>query len=117
YNLHLVLVHEGRRNEIQDDQLDRTHNMALRVARQKQHRLSRLSMLADHVHLVAGIPFHLSPQEVALSYMNNVAFARDMQRVFSSSYYVGTVGEYDTGAIWTSSASNRTDTGSVETRE
>jgi REP element-mobilizing transposase RayT len=91
--------------------------MALRASRQKQHRLSRLSLLSDHLHLVAGIPFDQSPQDVALGYMHNLAFAHDMQPVFCSSYYVGTVGEYDSGAIWTSLASNRgpADTGSVET--
>jgi REP element-mobilizing transposase RayT len=117
YTLHLVLVHEGRWNEIRDEQLDRTRDMTLRAARQKDHRVSRLSLLSDHVHLVAGIPFQLSPQDVALSYMNNLAFAHDMQAIFCPSYYVGTVGEYDTGAIWTSLATNRgpTDTGSVET--
>jgi REP element-mobilizing transposase RayT len=117
YSLHLVLVHEGRWREIREERLDRTRDMALRAARQKRHRVSRLSLLADHLHLVAGIPFDLSPEDVALSYMNNVAFAHDMQPVFCPSYYVGTIGEYDTGAIWTSLASNRgsTDTGSVET--
>ncbi len=117
YSLHLVLVHEGRWREVRDGQLDKTRDIALRAARQKDHRVSRLSLLSDHVHLVSGIPFHLSPQDVALSYMNNIAFAHDMQAVFCSSYYVGTVGEYDTGAIWTSLASSRgsTDAGSVET--
>ncbi len=117
YSLHLVLVHDGRWNEIRDEQLDATRDMAFRAARQKQHRLSRLSVLSDHLHLVAGIPFDQSPEQVALSYMNNLAFAHDMQAVFCPSYYVGTVGEYDTGAIWTSLASNRgpTDAGSAET--
>ena len=117
YSLHLVLVHEGRWNEIREEQLDKTRDMALRAAREKKHRLSRLSLLADHLHLVAGVPFDQSPQDVALAYMNNLAFAHGMQAVFCASYYVGTVGEYDTGAIWKSIASSRgsTDTGSVET--
>jgi REP element-mobilizing transposase RayT len=117
YSLHLVLVHDGRWNEIGDEQLDATRDMALRAARQKQHRLSRLSLLSDHLHLVAGVPFEQSPQDVALGYMNNLAFAQHMQAVFCPSYYVGTVGEYDTGAIWTSLVSGRapTDAGSVET--
>ena len=117
YSLHVVLVHEGRWNEVREEQLDKTRDMVLRAAQHKQHRLSRLSMLADHLHFVAGIPFRQSPQDVALAYMNNLAYAHDMQSVFCASYYVGTVGEYDTGAIWTSLASSRgpTDTGSAET--
>ena len=46
------------------------------------------------------------------------AFRRNFMRsVFCPSYYSGTVGEYDTGSIWTSIASSRgpTDTASVET--
>jgi len=108
---------EGRWNEIREEQLDKTRDMVLRAAREKKHRLSRLSLLADHLHLVAGIPFNQSPQDVALAYMNNLAFAHGMQAVFCPSYYSGTAGEYDTGAIWTSLASSRgpTDTGSAET--
>lgn len=92
--------------------------MVIRSARQKQHHISRLSILGDHLHFTVGIPFQQSPQDVALCYMNNLAYAHDMQAVFCASYYVGTIGEYDTGAIWTSLASSRgpTDTGSVETR-
>jgi REP element-mobilizing transposase RayT len=99
YNLHLVLVHDGRWNEVHDEALKRTCDMAQPVARNKQHRLSRLSLLADHLHLVAGIPPKQSPQEVSLGYMNNIAFAHEMKAVFSPSYYVGTVGDYDVEAI------------------
>ena len=118
YNLHLVLVHDGRWNEVRDEMLSKTRDMVLRVAHNKQYRLSRLSLLADHLHLVAGIPPRQSPQDVALGFMNNLAFAHDMRAIFSPSYYVGTVGDYDTGAVWTSLASSRgfTDAGSVETR-
>lgn len=102
YGLHLVLVHDGRWNEVRANELSKTRDMVLRVARTKEHRVSRLSLLADHLHLVAAIPPKQSPQDVALSYMNNVAHAHDMQAVFCPSFYVGTVGDYDTGAIWTS---------------
>ena len=117
YNLHLVLVHDGRWNEVRDEVLGKTRDMVLRVARHKQHRLSRLSLLADHLHLVAGILPNQSPQDVALGYMNNLAFAHEMRAIFSPSYYIGTVGDYDTGVIWNSVAASRgpTDTGSVET--
>jgi REP element-mobilizing transposase RayT len=118
YNLHLVLVHDGRWNEVRDEALEKTRDMVLRVARNRQHRLSRMSLLADHLHLVAGIPPKQSPQEVALGYMNNLAFAHGMRAIFCHSYYVGTVGNFDTGAILNSLAASRgpTDTGSAETR-
>jgi len=37
---------------------------------------------------------------VALSYLNNLVFAHGMKALFCFSYYVGTFGEYDMGAIW-----------------
>ena len=36
-----------------------------------------------------------SPAEVALSYMNNLAWTAGMKRVFGFGFYVGTFGEYD----------------------
>src|SRR4029077_19121670 len=40
-----------------------------------------------------------SPEEVALTYMNNLAYAQGMSEVFRYSYFVGTFGEYDLGVI------------------
>jgi len=37
---------------------------------------------------------------VALGYLNNLAYAHGMTALYSFSYYVGTFGEYDMGAIW-----------------
>ena len=48
----------------------------------------------------AAIPPDQSPMDVALAYMNNVAYAHGMKAVLRPSFYVGTIGEYDTGAIW-----------------
>ena len=56
-------------------------------------------MLADHIHLTLGMPYEIAPGDAALSYMNNIAFAHGMIRLFSSSYYVGTFGEYDMNAV------------------
>jgi hypothetical protein len=41
-----------------------------------------------------------SPMEVALVLLNNMAFTQGMKPIFRSSFYVGTFGEYDRGAIW-----------------
>ena len=100
YNLHVVLVNEGRWSEVRESELAKTGNMVKRVADRKKHRLSRLSLLADHIHFTAAIPPDQSPTDVALAYMNNVAYAHGMKAVFRPSFYVGTIGEYDTGAIW-----------------
>jgi REP element-mobilizing transposase RayT len=99
YNLHLVLVHEARWREIREDQLAITRDMFFKVARQKGHRISRLALLPDHLHATLGCGFEQSPEEVALGYMNNLAFAHGMKPLFCESYYVGTFGQYDMGAI------------------
>ena len=99
YNLHVVLVHAERWNEVRRDRLQTTSDMIIRCAHDKRHRLSRLAMLADHVHLTLGVPHETAPGDVAIGYMNDIAFAHGMTALFSSSYYVGTFGEYDMGAV------------------
>ena len=99
YHLHIVLVHAERWNEVRRDRLQTTSDMIVRCARVKGHSLSRLAVLADHIHLTLGMPYEIAPGDAALSYMNNIAFAHGMMRLFSSSYYVGTFGEYDMNAV------------------
>ena len=99
YNLHLVLVHDGRWPLIRDEDFSRSRDMVRAVAKKYGHRLSRLAMLSDHLHLVAGVPPSSSPQDVALRYLNNLAYAHGMTALYSQSYYVGTIGEFDSGAI------------------
>ena len=74
--------------------------MIVSAARKKNHRLSRAALLADHLHLTVGCGPDESPEQVALGYLNNVAYAHGMQAVFRHGYYVGTFGEYVMGAIW-----------------
>ena len=99
YNLHVVLVHAERWNEVRRERMQTTSNMIVRCARTKEHRLSRLSLLADHIHLTLSVPYETAPGDVALGYMNNIAFAHGMTALFSSSYYVGTFGEYDMSVV------------------
>lgn len=49
--------------------------------------------------MTLGILPDQAPIDVALSYMNNLAYAQGMQRVFMPSCYLGTFGEDDLGAI------------------
>jgi hypothetical protein len=100
YNLHLVLVHQERWCEVRRDRLQATRDMAVNAARAKGHRLSRLSLFADHLHMVLGCGYEESPEDVALSYLNNLAYVHGMVELYCQSYYVGTLGEYDMGAVW-----------------
>jgi len=99
YNLHIVMATEGRWMEIRDEVLTSMRDMLLKASRSKGHLLSRAGILPDHVHLTVGCSLGESPLEVALSYMNNLAFACGRRPVFRSSCYVATFGEYDLGAI------------------
>ena len=99
YNLHLVLVNAERYRSIDDGRLSRLLLMIKSVAQKKQQSLSRVGILPDHCHLTLRAPLDVSPAEVALSYLNNLAYALGMRPEFRFSYYVGTFGEYTTKAI------------------
>jgi hypothetical protein len=99
YNLHLGLVHQARWCEVRRDRLEITRDMIFRTAQKKEHRLSRVSLFADHLHVTLGCGYEQSPEDVALGYMNNLAYAHGMEELYCYSYYVGTFGEYDMGAI------------------
>ena len=48
---------------------------------------------------LASIEVGESPEQVALGYMNACAEAGGMKPEFMFSYYTGTIGEYDRGAV------------------
>lgn len=98
-NLHLVLVHAGRWRASSEAFLTATGEMIERVAVKKSQRLSEAGLLPDHIHLALGIGVDESPEDVALGYLNNLAFAHGMRSIYEFGYYVGTFGEYDMGAV------------------
>jgi hypothetical protein len=103
YNLHLVLEHDRRWCEVHEENLAKTDLMIQRVAKAKGHLLSRVSLFADHLHVALGCVLAHSPEDVALSFLNNLAYAHGMTPLFSFGYYAGTFGPIDMGAIWRAS--------------
>jgi len=99
YNLHVVLVNDSRHMEIRDDTLRGIRDMILKASDAKAHLLSRAAIVPDHIHLTLGGRLEESPEEVVLSYMNNLAYVFGMKAMFKYGYYVGTFGEYDLGVI------------------
>ncbi len=99
HSLHVVFVHQGRGVDVDEAALDRTLQMIQGVARKKAHLLSRASLLADHVHFTVGCDVADSSQDIALAYMNNLAFAHGMKPVFEFGFYVGSFGPYDLNAV------------------
>jgi REP element-mobilizing transposase RayT len=99
YNLHIVMVNDGRYLEICDDVLSSIRGMILKASESKGHWLSRAAIVPDHIHLTLGCRLRESPEDVALSYMNNVSYACGLKPVLKFGYYVGTFSEYDLGVI------------------
>ena len=99
YNLHVVLVHAERWREIRDELLQKVHAMLLRSSTAKGHLLARAAILPDHFHLMLGCQVEESPQQVMLSYLNNLAYVWGMRPIFQFGGFVGTFGEYDLGAV------------------
>jgi REP element-mobilizing transposase RayT len=99
YNLHIVLVHQGRWADVREETLGQVRSMIGRVCRSKKYVLSRAGVLPDHVHLALGCPLEVAPGDVALGFLNNLAFVYDMRPVFQFGAYIGTFGEYHRGAV------------------
>ena len=99
YNLHVVFVSAERWNEIRERVLEQRLAAIEAVAAKCGHRLSRAAILPDHVHLTLGCGLRESAEQVALGYMNACAETCGRKREFMFSYYVGTIGEYDRGAV------------------
>lgn len=99
YNLHLVLVTESRMRFTDEGSLSLIGKMCDKVAAKKQCRMAIRAVMPDHVHIALRGNIENSPEEIALAFMNNIAFAFGQKAVFRPSYYVGTFGEYDMGAV------------------
>jgi hypothetical protein len=99
YNLHVVFASDERWMEIRERVLELRLTAIEGAAAKCGHRLSCAAILPDHVHLTLGCGISESPEQVTLGYMNACAEACGMQREFMFSYYTGTIGEYDRGAV------------------
>ena len=73
--------------------------MTRRASASKHHLVSRIGLLPDHLHLTLGFGLTERPIEVALSYMNNLAYAYDMQPVLMPGCFLGMIGEYSLQGI------------------
>lgn len=111
YNLHVVLVHADRGIRADEQSLRQTRDMVLKVVGKNALTISWGAILGDHLHLTLGCDLKQSPEEIALSLLNNIAFAHGMVPWFEFGYYVGTFGPYDRGAIRHALAGSQSSTG------
>lgn len=98
-NLHIVLVHRDRHAELRRDVWIAIREMLRSASSKKGHLLSRVGIVPDHLHFTIGVRPDEVPRDVALSYMNNLAFVHQMQPAFMHGCYIAGFGEYDLGAI------------------
>jgi REP element-mobilizing transposase RayT len=99
YNLHVVFVHAERFRDVREESLQATRRTILAVSAKHGYLLSRVGIVADHIHLTVGCPPAQPPAEVVLRYMNNLAYTHGMKPVFEFGFYAGTFGEYDLNVI------------------
>lgn len=99
YNLHVVLVAESRRRIIDIAALRAIRGAFLRVAEKKQHLLSRLAVMPDHLHAALRPRIDETPLDVVFAYQNNLAHMLGAGRIWQNGYYAGTFGEYTTNVV------------------
>jgi REP element-mobilizing transposase RayT len=98
-NLHIVFVLSRSESGIDQTGWVTVRDMIRKASAAKEHRLSRLGIVPDHLHMTLGVHPDDAPAEVALSYMNNIGFALGMRPVLMHSCYIGGVEAYDLGSV------------------
>ncbi len=99
HSLHVVLENVDHLADTREEWLTTSREMVIAVCRKKEWLLSRLGLAANHLHLLVGCDVTDVPRAVALSLLNNLAFAHGMKAVYEHSFYVGTFGPYDHESI------------------
>ncbi|HUP78989.1 MAG TPA: hypothetical protein VM260_10580 [Pirellula sp.] len=102
YALHLVFESDGGWHEVRPAVLTSYRDAIIKSCSKHNWRLSRIGLLSNHLHILVGAGIEDSPNDVALAFLNNMAFVQGMKPVFRFSFFAGTYGEYDRGAIWNS---------------
>ena len=99
YNLHMVFVVESRASITHLKTLATIHDGVFRIAAKNRCRVAAISVMPDHLHMALRGSPEKSPQDLAMSMLNNLAFLLGQAPVWSKGYYAGTFSEYDMGAV------------------
>jgi REP element-mobilizing transposase RayT len=99
HSLRIVLENTDHASDTREEHLAATRTMVIGACRKKSWLLSRLGLVANHLHMLLGCDVAEAPRDVALSLTNNLSFAHGMKRVYQHSFYAGTFGPYDQDAI------------------
>src|SRR5262249_46897690 len=71
----------------------------LRICAKKGYAASTLAVLPDHLHLAIRGALTQSPEEIALAFLNNLAYVLGQRPWWEAGYYAGTFGEYSMAAL------------------
>jgi len=99
YNVHIVLVTAERHRVVDRRRLTVLRDTSLAIAEKKGYGISRLSVMPDHLHTALRGNLEHSPLDIALAFQNNLAYALGQLRIWADTFYTGTFGEYDMGAV------------------
>jgi REP element-mobilizing transposase RayT len=102
YGLHVVVESQDGWNEVRREVLCGYLCAIQRGAKDKNWLLSRIGILANHIHILLGANAMDSPEFASLYLLNLLAGSQGSKVLFRYSYFVGTIGRYDRGAIWNS---------------
>ena len=98
YNLHLVLVTDGRWR-MGENEAARVRSGACAVAAARGYGVAKISIMPDHAHLaVRGRPED-PPRKIAETIQEETARQSGMLGLWKPTYYVGTFGEYGMAAV------------------
>ncbi len=99
YSLHLVLVVTERFALHDEATLQAIRDVVPRIASKHRHRIKRMALMPDHMHVALVGHFEQTPEGIALAYQNNIAYTLGQKPIWQVGYYVGTIGQYAMAAI------------------
>jgi REP element-mobilizing transposase RayT len=99
YDLHLVLVVSGRYRIGEATTLAKIRDTVFRICAKNGYAASTVAVLPDHLHLAVRGAIRQSPEEIALSFLNNLAYVLGQRPWWEAGYYAGTFGEYGMAAV------------------
>jgi REP element-mobilizing transposase RayT len=99
YNLHLVLVVSERYRIGELATLAKIRDTVLRICVKKGYAASTVAVLPDHLHLAVRGAIAQAPEEIALSFLNNLACVLGQRPWWQAGYYAGTFGEYGMATV------------------
>ena len=99
YNLHVVLAVASHGRIRSEDDFAKLDRMVQATAEKHQYGLAARAWMPDHLHVALRGNIQESPGEIAVSIMNNTAFAMGQTAIWQPGFYVGTFSEYDVRAV------------------